>query len=162
MSETTRHPEAALVSYVKDDLAPAERARVATHLEGCDGCRVALADVRAVLGALALVPAPAEPHWGRYHAELRARLLQRARRPHWWRRPMPIALSAGLAAALLLFMLRPTPVERPPATSLSQLEETTLGARLDILEHYDVVSRLDMLDAMDDIRQLDVVPVGGR
>ena len=162
MSETTRHPETALVPYVKDELAPAERARVATHLEGCDGCRVALADVRAVLGALALVPAPAEPHWGRYHAELQARLLQRARRPHWWRRPMPIALSAGLAAALLLFMLRPTPVEKPPATSLSQLEETTLGARLDILEHYDVVSRLDMLDAMDDIRQLDVVPVGGR
>jgi hypothetical protein len=74
---------------------------------------------------------------------------------------MPIALSAGVAAALLLFTLRPTPVEKP-ATNLSQLEETTLGARLDILEHYDVVSRLDMLDAMDEIRQLDVVPVGGR
>ena len=42
MSETTRHPETALVPYVKDELAPAERARVATHLEGCDGCRVAL------------------------------------------------------------------------------------------------------------------------
>ena len=162
MTEMNDHPETALVPYVKDELAPAERARLAAHLEGCDRCRVALADVSAVLGALAPLPVPAEPHWGRYHAELRARLRERARRPRWWQRPMPIALSAGLAAALLLFTLRPTPVEKPAATSLSQLEETTLGARLDILEHYDVVSRLDMLDAMDEIRQLDVVPVGGR
>jgi len=164
MNEMHRHPETALVPYVKDELPPAERARVATHLEGCDRCRVALTDVRAVLGALTPAPATAEPHWGRYRAELRSRLLERARQPRWWQRPMPIALSAGLAAALLLFTLRPTPtpVEKPAATSLSQLEETTLGARLDILEHYDVVSRLEMLDAMDEIRQLDVVPVGGR
>jgi anti-sigma factor RsiW len=161
MSETSVHPETALVPYVRGELAPAERARVAAHLEGCDRCRVALTDVRAVLGALTPPPAPPEPHWGRYHAELRARLVERARRPRWWQRPMPIALSAGLAAALLLFTLRPTPVERP-ATSLTQLEETTLGARLDMLEHYDVVSRLDMLDAMDEIRQLDAIPVSGR
>jgi anti-sigma factor RsiW len=161
MSERNIHPETALVPYVREELAPAERARVATHLEGCDRCRVALADVRAVLGALASAPAPSEPHWGRYRAELRARLAGRSRPPRWWQRPMPIALSAGLAAALLLFTLKPTPVEKP-ATNLTQLEETTLGARLDMLEHYDVVSRLDMLDAMDEIRQLDVVPVGGR
>jgi anti-sigma factor RsiW len=161
MSETSIHPETALVPYVRGELAPAERARVTTHLEACDRCRVALADVHAVLGALTPPPAPAEPHWGRYRAELRARLAERGRPPRWWQRPMPIALSAGLAAALLLFTLRPAPVERP-ATSLTQLEETTLGARLDMLEHYDVVSRLDMLDAMDEIRQLDAVPVGGR
>ncbi len=155
------HPETALVPYVRGELAPAERARVAAHLEGCDRCRVALADVRAVLGALEPAPPPPEPHWGRYRAELRARLAERSRPPRLWQRPMPIAVSAGLAAALLLFTLRPTPVEKP-ATSLTQLEETTLGARLDMLEHYDVVSRLDMLDAMDEIRQLDVVPVGGR
>jgi anti-sigma factor RsiW len=161
MSDTSLHPETALVPYARGELAPAERARVAAHLEACDRCRVALTDVRAVLGALSPPPAPAEPHWGRYRAELRARLVARARPPRWWQRPMPIAVSAGLAAALLLFTLRPTPVERP-ATSLTQLEETTLGARLDMLEHYDVVSRLDMLDAMDEIRQLDAVPVGGR
>lgn len=161
MSETSLHPETALVPYVKGELAPAERARVATHLEACDRCRVALADVRAVLGALSPLPAPPEPHWGHYRAELRARLPGRARPERWWQRPMPIALTAGLAAALLLFTLRPAPVEKP-ATSLTPLEETTLGARLDMLEHYDVVSRLDMLDAMDEIRQLDAVPVGSR
>ena len=161
MSDTPLHPETALVPYVKGELHPAERARVAGHLDTCDRCRVALTDVRAVLGALTPAPTPAQPHWGRYHAELRARLAERTRPPRGWQRPMPIAVSAGLATALLLFTLRPAPVDRP-ATSLTQLEETTLGARLDMLEHYDVVSRLDMLDAMDEIRQLDVVPVGGR
>lgn len=161
MIEPSLHPETALVPFVRGELAPAERVRVATHLESCDRCRVALADVRAVLGALTPAPLPADPHWGRYRAELRARLADRARGPRWWRRPMPIALSAALATALLLFTLRPAPVERP-ATNLTQIEETALGARLDMLEHYDVVTRLDMLDAMDEIRQLDVVPVGGR
>ena len=161
MSETSVHPETALVPYVRGELTPAERVRVAAHLEACDRCRLALTDVRAVLGALSAAPAPPEPHWGRYRAELRARLVERERPPRWWQRPMPIALSAGLAAALLLFTLRPAPVDKA-ATSLTQLEETTLGARLDMLEHYDVVSRLDMLDAMDEIRQLDAIPVGGR
>ena len=161
MRESNVHPETALVPYVKDELAAGERARVAAHLERCERCRMALADVRAVLGALAPASVPTEPHWGRYRAELRTRLAKRARSPRWWQRPMPIAVSAGLAAALLLFTLRPTPVERP-ATNLTQIEETTLGARLDLLEHYDVVARLDMLDALDEIRQLDVVPVNGR
>lgn len=161
MSETRVHPETALVPYAQNELTPPERERVAAHLDSCDRCRVALADVRAVLGALATPPAPPAPDLGRYRTELRARLGEGARGPRWWQRPMPIALSAGLAAALLLFSLRPTPVEKP-ATNLTPIEEATLGARLDMLRHYDVVSRLDMLDALDEIRQLDVVSVGGR
>jgi anti-sigma factor RsiW len=161
MSDSRLHPATALVPYVKDELAPAERARVAAHVESCERCQVALADVRAVLGALASSPVPIEPHWGRYRAELRARLAEQARGPRWWQRPLPIALSAGLAVALLLFTFRPMPVEKP-AANLTQIEETALGARLDMLKHYDVVSRLDMLDALDEIRQLDVVPVRDR
>lgn len=156
-----RHPETALVPYVKDELAPDERVRVAAHLDACDTCRRALADVRAVLTELATAAPPPEPHWGRYRAELRARLEARARGPRWWQQPWPIAVSAALAAALLLFTLRPTPFDKP-ASNLTQIEETTLGARLDMLKHYDVVQRLDMLDEMDAIRQLDVVPVRGR
>ncbi|HEY7520170.1 MAG TPA: zf-HC2 domain-containing protein [Methylomirabilota bacterium] len=159
MSDRDRHPETALVPYVKGELASGERARVATHLDGCERCRAALADVRAVLAALAASPTALEPPWGRYRAELRERLTARAVR--WWQRPLPIAVSAGLAAALLLFALQPAPVQ-PPTTNLAQIEETALGARLDMVEHYDVVARLDMLDALDDIRQLDVVPVRGR
>ena len=162
MSDMGTHPETALVPYVRRELAPEEHARVAAHVDGCERCRLVLADVRAVLGALAPAPIPTEPHWSRYRAELRARLAERQRAPRWWRRPIPLALSAGLGAALLLFALWPAAVDRPTTTNLTQIEETTLGARLDMLRHYDVVTRLDMLDALDEIRQLDVVPVGGR
>jgi hypothetical protein len=155
------HCETALVPYARNELAPAERGVVTTHLGGCEECRRALADVNAVLAGLAAPPAAPEPHWGRYRAELRARLEARAGGPRWWRRPLPIAVSAGLAAAVLLFTLRPAPVDPPPG-SLTQIEETALGARLDMLKHYEVVQRLDMLDEMDAIRHLDVVPVGGR
>jgi len=47
------HPETALVPLAKDELAPDERARVDAHLAGCEACRRALADVRAVLAELA-------------------------------------------------------------------------------------------------------------
>ena len=162
MSSMDRHPETALVPYAKDELAADERARVAAHLEACAACRQGLADARAVLDALASAPPAApEPHWGRYRGELRARVAARPRGPRWWQRPLPIAVSAGLAAALLLFTLRPAPNDTPAGT-LTQIEETTLGARLDMLKHYEVVSRLDMLDEMDAIRELDVVPVRGR
>lgn len=161
MSSMERHPETALVPYAKDELAPAERAQVAAHLERCAACRGVLADARDVLTALASAPSPPLPHWGRYRAELRARTEARSRSRRWWRRPLPVAVSAGLVAAALVVAVRLAPPERAPGT-LAQIEETTLGARLDILEHYEVVQRLDMLDELDAIRQLDIVPVGGR
>jgi anti-sigma factor RsiW len=160
MSDMSHHPVTALVPYVRNELTVGERARVAAHLDACDECRHSLADVQAVLGGLAAAPTPAEPHWGRYRAELRARIDGRGRGPRWWRRPMPIAVSTGLAAALLLFTLRPAPVEQRPA-ELTPLDETTIGARLDMLEHYDVVQRLDLLEELDVIRQLDRLPVRG-
>lgn len=159
---TNTHPETALVPYLRDQLEPDERARVAAHLETCAGCRQTLADARVVLAQLAGIPAPPEPDWGRYRAELRARLEARRRGAHWWRRPVTIAVSTGLAAALLLFTVRPTPVEPPSTASLTPIDETALGARLDMLKHYDVVQRLDMLDELETVRNLDVVPVGGR
>jgi hypothetical protein len=107
--------------------------------------------------AAAAGPAGPEPRWGEYRAELRARLQARrslgARLRRWWARPAPIALSFGLATALLLFAL--LPVERRP--DLVALDEAVLGARLDLLEHYRVVERLDLLEDLDVIRQLDHV-----
>jgi hypothetical protein len=74
----------------------------------------------------------------------------------WWARPAPIALSAALVTALLLFTL--VPVERRSApTDLAALDEAVLGARLPLLEHYGVVERLDLLEELDVIRQLDTV-----
>jgi anti-sigma factor RsiW len=159
VSTMDTHPETALVPFAKDELAPDERARVKAHLVACEACRRALADVRAVLVELAAAPAPPAPHWGRYRVELRARIDARARAPRRWQRPMPIAVSAGLAAALLLFVLwPPAPVEQRPV-DLAALDEAVIGARLDMLEHYDVVERLDLLEELDVIRALDIVPL---
>lgn len=162
MNDLNAHPETALVPYLGGQLEPDERARVAAHLDTCEACQRMLADTRLVLARLADMPAPPEPHWGRYRAELRAKLDARAGGARGWRRPMAIALSTGLAAALLLFTLRPAPEPPSPVASLTPLEETALGARLDMLKHYEVVQRLDMLDEMETVRNLDVVPVGGR
>ena len=114
-------------------------------------------DERALLArAVSAEPAP-EPRWGEYRAELRARLDARrsvgARLRRWGARPAPIALSFGLATALLLFALQP--VDRRP--DLAAVDEAVLGARLGLLENYRVVERLDLLEELDVIRQLDHV-----
>ena len=110
--------------------------------------------------AAAAAPAPPEPRWGDYRAQLRARLEARrslgARLRGWWARPAPIALTLGLTTALLLFTLQP--VERRPDPTLAALDEAVIGARLGLLEHYRVVERLDLLEELDVIRQLDGVP----
>ena len=122
----------------RDDLAPEERDLLAR--------------------AASAAPTPPQPRWGEYRAELRARLdAQRslgARLSRWWARPAPIALSFGLATALLLFALQP--VERRP--DFAAVDEAMLGARLGLLEHYRVVERLDLLEELDVIRQLDHLP----
>jgi hypothetical protein len=114
-------------------------------------------DERELLARASAGPAVPEPRWGEYQAQLRARLAARrtaaARLRRWWARPAPIALSFGVAAALLLFVLHP--VDRRP--DLSALDEAVLGARLGLLEHYRVVERLDLLEELDVIRQLDRV-----
>lgn len=109
--------------------------------------------------AVAAGPRPPEPRWGEYRAELRARLAARrslgGRLGRWWARPAPIAVSLALATALLLFVWQS--VERRP--DLAAVDETVLGARIGLIEHYQVVERLDLLEDLDVIRQLDRVPL---
>lgn len=125
-----------------DDLTPEERDLLA----------------RASAGS----PAPPEPRWGDYRAQLRTRLDARrspaARLRRWWARPAPIALSLGLATALLLFALQPA--ERRP--DVPGGNDALLASRLELLEHYRVVERLDLLEDLDVIRQLDLVSLRGR
>jgi anti-sigma factor RsiW len=147
-----RHPEAALTDYALDSLGPVERARVAVHLEACADCRQIVDQTRAVLGTLATaVPPPPPTDWGRYGAELRARV-EAAPRRAWWARPLPALVAAVMAAAALVLTIHGLG-QRP--TELATVEETMLGARLPMLQQYRVVERLDLLEDLDAIRQLD-------
>jgi anti-sigma factor RsiW len=153
------HPDIELTGYLTDALAPAERARVAEHLQTCAECRRALEESRAVLAGLAAPPAVPEPDWGRYRAELRARLEVPARRA-WWARPMPAMVAAGLACVAIFLAVQGRHERRP--VELAAVEETMLGARLPLLEQYRVVERLDLLEDLEAIRHLDRLGDGGR
>ena len=156
----SRHPETELIAYLKAELAPPARETVARHLEGCAECRATLADFRTLLHGVAATAAPPVA-WARYRAELRQHLETAAGRPwsSWWRRPIPIAVSAGLAAAVLALVVLAPSVWRDErhgrVNGLSGFEEAVLGTRLDMLRQYPVVERLDMLEDLDVIRQLD-------
>jgi anti-sigma factor RsiW len=156
----TRHPETDLIAYLKNELAPAERDAVARHLETCTSCRETAAAFSELLDGLARLPAPPVP-WPRYRAELRTRLEARAEVPRaWWRHPLPVAVSAGVATALVavaLFAPSAWRDDRRPrvADNLNGFEEVMLGTRLDLLREYSVVEHLDLLENLDVIRQLD-------
>jgi len=153
------HPDTELTAFVAGALAPAERARVAAHLESCADCRQAVEESRAVLGRLAAGgPVPPPIDWGRYGADLRARV-QSAGRRSWWVRPMPAVLAAGAVTAVLLLALHG--LDRRPV-ELAAVEETMLGARLPLLQQYRVVERLDLLEDLDAIRHLDRLGNAGR
>ena len=157
------HPGTELIAYLKDELSPASRAPIARHVDGCAECRETLAAYRGLLEGLGRAAETAPPvRWARYRAELQARLEASAerRRATWWRRPLPVAVSAGLAAALLvLAFVGPSAwrEERRARTpeGLNGFEEVVLGTRLDLLRQYPVVERLDLLEDLDVIRQLD-------
>jgi anti-sigma factor RsiW len=157
----SRHPETELIAYLKDELPGGERETVSRHLEGCAECRATLADFRTLLAGVAATPAPSLA-WQRYRAELRLRLESETgrRRWSWWRQPFPVAVSAGLAAAVLAIVMFAPSAWRDDRRAravdgLSGFEEAVLGTRLDLLRQYPVVERLDLLEDLDVIRQLD-------
>lgn len=156
-----RHPETELIAYLKDELPQPSREAVTRHLDGCAECRDTLVDFRTLLNGVAAAATP-PVHWARYRAELRVRLEAASARSRWtwWRRPWPVAVSAGLAAAVVaLVVLGPSAWrdERRARTaeSLTGYEEVVLGTRLDMLRQYPIVERLDLLEDLDVIRQLD-------
>lgn len=150
-----RHPDNDLVPYLRGQLPPAERDRVARHLEECPDCRQDTELLRDLLGNLTrAIGQPPEVSWPRYRAELRAKLEARRERIAWWRRPMPVALSASLAGILLLVALwggRELSKSTDPVGSA----EVVIGQELDLLQDLRTVERLDLLEDLEVIRNLD-------
>jgi anti-sigma factor RsiW len=152
-----RHPDTDLVPYLRGELPPAERERVARHLEECPDCKQDTELLRDLLGNLAhAIGEPPEISWPRYRAELRVKLEARRGLSPWWRRPMPLALSASLAGVLLLVAVwggheltksRDTlgPEEVAIGSELGLLQEIRTVERLDLLEDFEVINNLDRL-----------------
>lgn len=151
------HPETELIPFLRGELAPADHDRVAAHVAACEECRRATEESRTVLQALAARrAAPPALDWGRYQAEVRARIAGGPRR-RWWARPVPaVAVAAVLSLGILVGVrgVQRVTDERRPAEIVA-MDETALGAQLPLLREYRVVERLDMLEDLEVIHQLD-------
>ncbi len=155
------HPEADLIAYVRGELGEPAARRVADHLAACPECTGAVEDFRRILHGLASsIPEPPPIHWGPYRAELRQKLEARRQRAwgwQWLRRPLPVALSAAVAGALLILGLQSWIWHPVPNGDLALLEDTVVASRLDLLRQYAVIERLDLWEDLDVIRRLDQV-----
>lgn len=159
---STPHPLDRLVPYERGELAAAERAAVAAHLEGCAECRVTLADFAEIASRLERAPDPTPPvHWGAFRAELREALDRRTGRPlprRWSLGALPAALAAGLAV-LVLYLGIPgqngVPNGRGPLGEGAAVDNAALASRLDLITDLDVVQQLDLLEDFDVIDRLE-------
>jgi anti-sigma factor RsiW len=150
-----RHPENDLVPYLRGELPPAERERVARHLEECPDCRQDTEVLRDLLGNLAhAIGQPPAVNWTRYRAELREKLEARRAQVAWWRRPMPLALSASLAGVLLLVAVwggREMTKNGDPIGP----DDVAMAQELGLLQELRTVERLDLLEDLEVLRNLD-------
>jgi len=106
--------------YFYDELADADRQRVAVHLTGCAACRQRLDDlhaIRRVLAAAAVVDAPPAGDWSGFMRRLEAAVrVSDARRPgaSTWRARHLVALAATLAiVAMGVYMTARVRSHRP-------------------------------------------------
>src|SRR5881397_694077 len=122
------HPEIELIGHLRDELAPAERARIETHLAACAECRRTTTAFQAIL------------------TDLRAS-----------QHPAAITLASAAAVALIALALPFGRALFAPSASpeLVAFEEVTIGSRLDLLQQYQVVEHLDLLEDLDVISHLE-------
>jgi len=155
-----RHPDTDLVPFLRGDLPPAERDRVARHLEECPDCRQDAEQLRDLLGDLARsMGQPPTVQWARYRAELREKLEARRGRRAWWSRPMPLAVSASLAGVLLVVAVWGGR-EMSRGTDPLSPDEAVIGHELGLLQEFQTVERLDLLEDLDVIGDLDGLASG--
>ncbi len=116
-----------LSEYLDGDLAASEGTALERHLERCESCRAALAELRRVVErahALPVIPSPTD-QWPALRARLadipqdgadelvplpapapgRQRVISIETHPRWWQRPLTISWAQAAAAAVLLVVL---------------------------------------------------------
>jgi anti-sigma factor RsiW len=104
------HPDDVLSAYLDDELAPAARREVESHLTRCGECRVELDDVAAARRAIRILPVHGAP---RPLVEMSPQGTARRGRVVW-------AAVAAVAAAVAMFL----PREPDVAPSLPSLADS--------------------------------------
>lgn len=134
---TEHTPREQLSAYVDEQVVPHERRRIEAHLQGCEFCRAAVAELRrtiALIRGLEPVPAPME-----LRAAVRRLLDSEARaRPGMWAwilgsRGLPVGRSlrmAGAVAAILLVGLFSLNLWRQAAPVGEQAEQQGSGPQI--------------------------------
>src|SRR2546422_526577 len=138
-----KHPDTDLVPYLRGELAPAERERVARHLEECPDCRQATEQLRDLLDQVARsIGQPPDVNWARYRAELREKLDARRARRAWWCSPVSAA-RAGRAADGA-----PEPPDAQMLLDLDLLKEADLARDRGLLTRMQMLERMRLLEAL--------------
>jgi anti-sigma factor RsiW len=170
----TVHPETEIVPYLRGELSVDERARVSTHLEGCEQCRASAEASSAILSNLArLVEDVREPDWTTYRAELNRKLFEaRAIRGgvlgRWWAdvqlpilRWPSIAVAAGAVGVLAIAIATHRGAGLPaPGVDQLELQQELSSTDVGLLANYHVVENLDLLENYDVIEHLDELGPG--
>ncbi|MBE7558138.1 zf-HC2 domain-containing protein [bacterium] len=99
-----------LVGYLYEELSPSRRARVEAHLEGCGGCRQALAEMRFALSAARQAPRPTPtrvPVQKLVAAARQARVPEPSGWERLWRAPVWVgAVGLLFVGSMLLFQFQ--------------------------------------------------------
>jgi anti-sigma factor RsiW len=182
MSQTFHCDTTALISYLYDDIDPAERDAVAAHLERCEACAHDVATLGAtreqlaawappeVAGGFRLDPA-SEAASGAGRAGLRLvtsppAMLAPARKPEpvaWWRQPLPgwaqaVAASMIFAAGLALGASRNAPSSQPEAPGTGTPSQAASTVSADDLARLERTLRGEIAGVRETVAQREPVP----
>ena len=150
MSSTDRYAEWD-AAYVLGSLSSADRHEYERHLAGCPQCRAAVAELAALPGLLARVPAAdvATEAEGTVPGELLPNLVQAAARRRR-RGRIAVAAMVAVAAAIAIVVpllvtgpLAPRPEQASDAVTLSQVVASPLQAEVRLVENH-WGTRIDM------------------
>ncbi|MEX2206180.1 MAG: zf-HC2 domain-containing protein [Myxococcota bacterium] len=157
---TCAERRAALVAYLDEELGPAERAELETHLAGCEACQAALAAERRLTVALASLPAVEPPRdfearfWARLAREGEgggARVARERDPPasffeRLFSRRFALSLGGAAAAAVALVLAL-----RVPSEPDVDLQIVANGEDLELLEDPD----LELIEVVDVLEEWD-------
>lgn len=146
-----------LVLYHYDDLEPAARENLATHLKSCPACRGAVEELNALLPRTIVRDEPPEKFWTDYSRELRQKIDAATDKPSlWssltaWLRPVP--LTAFATGAVVLLALTFTVGKKYWHKAEPPLDDEAVAIMsssqdLDLFKNLEILDALDVLEAM--------------